>query len=103
MHESFEPLGDRVLLKRVDSGNTSKSGMIIPDSAKEKPTECEVVAVGPPFLNEFNTLLSPPCKVGDRVLIGKYSGSNELKLNGEDYLAIRWAELIGKITRETVN
>lgn len=103
MSESFEPLGDRVLLRRVDKGNTTSAGFVIPDSAKEKPTECEVIAVGKPYTNEFNTPMTAPCKVGDRVLIGKYSGSNEIKLNGEDFLAIRWAELIGKITRETIN
>jgi len=95
MTEAFRPIYNRVLLKRIDGGSTTKSGMIVPESAKEKPTECEVVAIGEMYTNEFNTIVSCPVSVGDRVLIGKYSGSNEIKLNGQEYVAVKWDELIG--------
>jgi|FreactTroBogLake_1042271.scaffolds.fasta_scaffold31345_2 chaperonin GroES len=93
--EKFQPIYNRVLLKRIDGGSTTKSGMIVPESAKEKPTECEVVAVGATYTNEFNTVMSCPVSVGDHVLIGKYSGSNEIKLNGQEYVSVKWDELIG--------
>lgn len=100
--EIFQPLRDRVLLKRVDGGSIGKSGMIIPDAAKEKPTECEVIAVGASYTNEFNTLMHPPVSVGDHVLIGKYSGSNEIKLNGVEHVSVKWDELIGIKTNTPV-
>jgi chaperonin GroES len=101
MSEHFKPLRDRVLLKRIDGGSTTKGGYIVPDTAKEKPTECEVIAVGEPFTNEFNTLMRCPAEVGDHVLIGKYSGSNEIKLDGVEHVSVKWDELIGiKTTTE---
>jgi chaperonin GroES len=93
--ETFQPIYNRVLLKRIDGGSTTKSGMIVPDTAKEKPTECEVVAINKSYINEFNTLMICPVSVGDRVLIGKYSGSNEIKLNGVEHVSVKWDELIG--------
>ena len=93
--ETLTPLRDRVLLKRIESGSTTKSGFILPETAKEKPTECEVIAIGAPYINEFNTFMTCPVKVGDRVLIGKYSGSSEIKLDGVEHVAVKWDELIG--------
>jgi chaperonin GroES len=95
MTEVFRPIYNRVLLKRIDGGSTTKSGMIVPDSAKEKPTECEVVACGESYVNEFGTRMICPVEVGERVLIGKYSGSNEIKLNGVEHVSVKWDELIG--------
>ena len=103
MSDSFTPLGDRVLLRRVDSGSVSKAGFAIPDAAKEKPTECEVVAVSSGYTTEWGQFLICPVNVGDRVLIGKYSGANEVKLDGVEHIAIRWSELIGIVKRESVN
>jgi len=101
--ETFKPIYNRVLLKRIDGGSTTKSGMIVPDTAKEKPTECEVIAIGEPYVNEFNTNMVCPVAVGDRVLIGKYSGSNEIKLNGVEHVSVKWDELIGVKRTEVVN
>ena len=95
MAEKLTPLRDRVLLKRIDGGSTTKSGFLVPETAKEKPTECEVIAIGAPYINEFNTFMTCPVKVGDRVLIGKYSGSSEIKLDGVEHVAVKWDELIG--------
>lgn len=94
MKEVFIPLRDRVLLKRIEAA-ANKSGFVIPETAKEKPTECEVVAIGAPYVNEFNTNMVCPVKVGERVMIGKYSGSNEIKLNGVEHVSVKWDELIG--------
>jgi chaperonin GroES len=93
--ETFQPIYNRVLLKRIDGKSRTKADLLIPDSAKEKPTECEVIAIGPAYVNEFNTLMVCPVSVGARVLIGKYSGSNEIKLNGVEHVSVKWDELIG--------
>ena len=95
MSETFTPIRDRVLLRRIDGGSSTKSGMIIPDAAKEKPTECVVVAIPKPYLTDWGTILASPVEVGDVVLIGKYSGSSEVKLNGVEHVAVRWDEIIG--------
>ena len=90
---NIKPLADRVLVKRLDEEEEQKvGGIIIPDTAKEKPQEAEVVAVGPGSLEDGNRV-APEVKAGDKVLIGKYSGT-EVKIEGEDYLIIREDELL---------
>ena len=95
MTETFKPLRDRILLRRIDGGSSTRSGMIIPDAAKEKPTECVVVAVHEAYVNEFGTKVMAQVSVGDVVLIGKYSGSSEVKLDGVEHVAVRGDEIIG--------
>lgn len=83
-----QPLADRILVKRVDEEEMVKGGIIIPDTAKEKPQEAEVIAVGPGRLADDGKRLPMEVKKGDRVLIGKYSGT-EVKINGEEHLIMR--------------
>lgn len=91
---TIKPLGDRILLKRVESDERTKGGIIIPDTAKEKPPEARVVAIGAGKRLEDGTVRPLEVKVGDRVLVGKYSG-NELKLDGEEHLIVREDEVLG--------
>jgi chaperonin GroES len=88
MAVKIRPLHDRVIVKRLEQEQKSAGGIIIPDTAKEKPQEAKVVAVGPGRRDENGKLISPEVKKGDRVLFGKYSG-NEIKLDGEDHLILR--------------
>ena len=88
------PLHDRILLKRIEEKESIKGGIVIPDTAKEKPQEGLVVAVGNGKILENGTKLSLEVKGGDRVLFGKYSGS-EIKVDGEEYLIIREDEVLG--------
>ena len=88
------PLHDRILLKRIEEKESIKGGIIIPDTAKEKPQEGLVVAVGNGKILENGTKLTLEVKEGDRVLFGKYSGS-EIKVDGEEYLIIREDEVLG--------
>jgi chaperonin GroES len=90
---SFRPLHDRVLLKRVDAERKTAGGLIIPDSAKEKPQEAEVVAVGKGRSLEGGALRAMSVKVGDRVLFGKYTG-DEIKLDGEEMLILREEDIL---------
>lgn len=90
---SFRPLHDRVLLKRVDAEKKTAGGLIIPDSAKEKPQEAEVVAVGKGRALEGGGLREMSVKVGDRVLFGKYTG-DEIKLDGEEMLILREEDIL---------
>jgi chaperonin GroES len=92
----LRPLHDRVLVKRVDSEEKTAGGIIIPDSAKEKPQEGEVVAVGPGGRDETGKLIAIDVKAGDRVLFGKWSGT-EVKLNGEDLLIMKESDIMGVI------
>ena len=92
---AFRPLGDRVLVKRVDEESKTKGGIIIPDTAKEKPQEGKVVAVGP-GRTEDGKLIKPDVKAGDRILFGKYSGT-EIKLNGEEHIIMREEDVLGVI------
>ena len=92
----LRPLNDRVLVKRIDEGEQVRGGIIIPDSAKEKPQEAEVIAVGKGKLLENGTRIEPAVKVGDKVLFGKYSG-NEIKLDDEEYLIMREDDILGII------
>ena len=93
----FRPLHDRVLIKVLDSEEKTAGGIIIPDTAKEKPQEGEVVAVGPGSKNEDGKLASMDVKVGDIVLFGKWSGT-EVKMNGADYLIMKESDIMGIIT-----
>ncbi|MBP1884816.1 MULTISPECIES: co-chaperone GroES [Sinorhizobium] len=92
----FQPLHDRILIRRVTSEEKTKAGIIIPDTAKEKPQEGEVIAVGPGARNEQGQLVVLDVKVGDRVLFGKWSGT-EIKVDGEDLLILKEADVLGVI------
>jgi chaperonin GroES len=91
---NFVPLHDRILVRRVDEQETTKSGLIIPDTAKEKPQDGEVLAVGKGKVKEDGKVIPLQVKPGDRVLFGKYSGS-DIILDGEDYLIMREEEIFG--------
>ena len=90
----FRPLGDRVLVKRVEEETKTKGGIIIPDTAKEKPQEGEVVAVGPGARNDKGEIVALDVKAGDRILFGKWSGT-EVKLGGEDLLIMKESDIMG--------
>ena len=93
---NFRPLHDRVVVRRVESEAKTKGGIIIPDTAKEKPQEGEVVAVGSGARDESGKVVALDVKVGDRVLFGKWSGT-EVKLDGEDLLIMKEADIMGII------
>ena len=93
---TFTPLHDRILVRRVDEGETGRGGIIIPDSAKEKPQEGEVIAVGPGARDEGGKLVALERKAGDRILFGKWSGT-EIKLDGEDLLIMKESDVMGII------
>jgi len=95
------PLHDRVLIKRVEEQETVRGGIIIPDTAKEKPQEGEVVAAGTGKRLENGTVIPLEVKAGDRVLFGKYSGT-EIKLDGEELLILREDEILGILASNTV-
>ena len=90
---NFRPLGDRVLVRRVEEESKTKGGIIIPDTAKEKPQEAKVVAVGSGKVTDEGKLVAPEVKKGDRVLFGKYSGS-EVQIDGEEHLIIREEDVL---------
>ena len=90
----IRPLYDRIVVKRIDEQETTRSGIIIPDSAQEKPQEAEVIAVGHGKRLEDGKLVNLDVKVGDRILFGKYSG-NEIRLDGEEYLIMREDDILG--------
>ena len=92
----FRPLGDRVLVKRVEEETKTKGGIIIPDTAKEKPQEGEVVAVGAGARDENGKIVPLELKAGDRVLFGKWSGT-EVKIEGEDLLIMKESDVLGVI------
>jgi chaperonin GroES len=92
----FRPLHDRVVVKRVEPEEKSKGGIIIPDTAKEKPQQGEVVAVGPGGRDENGKLIPMDLKAGDRVLFGKWSGT-EVKLDGEELLIMKESDIMGVI------
>ena len=91
---NFRPLHDRVVVRRVESEEKTKGGIIIPDTAKEKPQEGEIVAVGSGARDEAGKVVALDVKVGDRVLFGKWSGT-EVKLNGEDLLIMKESDIMG--------
>jgi chaperonin GroES len=92
----FRPLHDRVVVKRIDAEQKTAGGIIIPDTAKEKPQEGEVVAVGPGARDERGQLIAIELKPGDRVLFGKWSGT-EVKLDGEELLIMKESDIMGVI------
>jgi chaperonin GroES len=94
---SFRPLHDRVVLRRLTAEEKTAGGIIIPDTAQEKPTEAEVVAVGPGARNEQGQVVPPEVKPGDKVLFGKWSGT-EVKLNNEELLIVKESDILGIIS-----
>jgi chaperonin GroES len=101
----FTPLHDRILVRRVEEAETTRGGIIIPDSAKDKPQEGEVISAGKGKINEEGKVRPLDVKEGDRILFGKYSGT-EIKLDGEEYVIMREEEVLGILTgsakKETV-
>jgi chaperonin GroES len=92
----FRPLHDRVVIRRLDAEEKSAGGIIIPDTAQEKPMEGEVVAVGPGARNEDGEIVALEVKTGDRILFGKWSGT-EVKLDGEELLIIKESDIMGVV------
>ncbi|MBU4528834.1 MAG: co-chaperone GroES [Hoeflea sp.] len=95
----FRPLHDRILVRRIESDERTRGGIIIPDTAKEKPQEGEVIATGPGARNEAGEIVALDVKVGDRVLFGKWSGT-EIRLDGEDLLIMKESDVMGVIDSE---
>ncbi len=93
---AFRPLGDRVLVKRVEEEEKTKGGIIIPDTAKEKPQEGEVVAVGPGARDDAGKVQPLDVKKGDRILFGKWSGT-EVKIDGQDLLIMKESDVLGVV------
>ncbi len=95
---SFRPLGDRVLVRRVEEEAKTKGGIIIPDTAKEKPQEGEVISVGPGARDETGKRIEPDLKAGDRILFGKWSGT-EVKIDGEDLIIMKESDVLGVVDK----
>src|SRR5580692_4625896 len=95
----FRPLHDRIVIRRIEGEDKTKGGIIIPDTAKEKPQEGEVIAVGPGARDESGKLIPIDLKAGDLVLFGKWSGS-EVKIDGKDLLIMKESDIMGVIERE---
>jgi chaperonin GroES len=93
----IKPLNDRVLVQRIEEVQVTKGGILIPDTAKEKPIEGKVIAVGPGKMSDAGNRMTLQLKEGDRVLFGKYSGT-EIKVEGEEYLMMREEDILGIIT-----
>ena len=102
MAANIKPLHDRVLVRRIEEGEQVRGGIIIPDTAKEKPMEGEVIAAGAGKVKEDGTRNALDVKAGDRILFGKYSGS-EIKIDGEELLIMREDEILGIIERASAN
>lgn len=100
MAQKLTPLHDRVVIRRIEEGESIRGGIIIPDSAKEKPQEGEVIAVGKGKSNDEGKVFPLDVKEGDRVLFGKYAGT-EIKLDGEDYIIMREEEILGIVSGAT--
>ena len=95
---NVRPLHDRVLVRRIENEEQMRGGIIIPDTAKEKPQEAEVVAIGPGKVNDDGTRAPLDVKAGDRILVGKYSGS-EIKVDDEDFVILREDEILAVVER----
>lgn len=95
---NVQPLADRILVRRIEESETIRGGIIIPDTAKEKPQEGEVVAVGPGRMTEDGKRIAPEVKKGDRILIGKYSGT-DVKIEGNEYVILREDEVLGILAK----
>ena len=93
---TFRPLHDRILVRRIEADEKTAGGIIIPDTAKEKPSEGEVIAVGPGARDDVGKIIQLDVKVGDRILFGKWSGT-EIRLNGEDLLIMKESDVMGVI------
>ena len=93
---NFRPLHDRILIKRIEEKETAKGGIIIPDTAKEKPQEGEVIAVGSGKRDEDGKVVPLDVKAGDRILFGKYSGT-EIKIDSKEYLILKEEEVLGVV------
>jgi chaperonin GroES len=98
--EGFTPLHDRVMLRRIEAEEKTPGGIIIPDTAKEKPVEAEVMAVGPGARDESGKIVPLDVKVGDRVLFGKWTGTDVI-IDGEDRLIVKESEILGVIKTKT--
>jgi chaperonin GroES len=97
MTVNVTPLHDRILVRRLEEKETAKGGIIIPDTAKEKPQEGEVIAVGAGKLNEKGSRIRLDVKPGDRILFGKYTG-NDIKIDDQEYLILREEEILAKVS-----
>ena len=97
MSTKFTPLHDRILVRRVEEADTTRGGIIIPDSAKDKPQEGEVISAGKGKISEEGKVRPLDVKAGDRILFGKYSGT-EIKIDGEDFIIMREEEVLGVLT-----
>ena len=93
---AFRPLHDRVVVRRIDGEDKTKGGIIIPDTAKEKPSEGLIIAVGPGARDERGQIVPPDVKTGDRILFGKWSGT-EVKLEGDELLIMKETDIMGVI------
>jgi chaperonin GroES len=93
---AFTPLHDRVLVRRIEGEEKTKGGLIIPDTAKEKPAEAEVISVGPGARKDSGELIAPSVKAGDRVLFGKWSGT-EVTIDGKELLIMKESDILGII------
>ena len=100
MATAFTPLHDRILVRRIEESETTRGGIIIPDTAKDKPQEGEVIAVGKGKSNEEGKVFPLEVKAGDRVLFGKYAGT-EIKIDGEDFVIMREEEVLGVLKGAT--
>lgn len=94
---AFKPLHDRVLVKRIASDEKTKGGLIIPDTAKEKPAEGEIVAVGEGARKDSGELIAPSVKKGDKILFGKWSGT-EVKIDGDDLIIMKESDVLGVLS-----
>jgi len=94
---NLRPLHDRILVKRLEEQESKRGGLFIPDSAKEKPQQAEVIAVGGGKLLEDGTRAAPDVKAGDKILFGKYSGS-DIRIEGDEYLILREDEILGVLS-----
>ncbi len=92
----FKPLGDRILIKQLEAKDQTKGGIVLPDTAKEKPQEGQIVAVGPGKTSDEGKVIPLSLKVGDKILYGKYSGT-EVNIDGDEYLIIREEDVLGII------
>lgn len=97
---TFRPLHDRILVRRIEADEKTAGGIIIPDTAKEKPSEGEVIAVGPGARDDAGKIIELDVKVGDRILFGKWSGT-EIRLDGEDLLIMKESDVMGVIEQPT--
>ena len=96
---AFKPLHDRVLVRRVESDEKTKGGLIIPDSAKEKPAEGEIISVGEGARKDSGELIAPSVKAGDRILFGKWSGT-EVTIDGTEMIIMKESDIMGIITKK---